>query len=133
MTKTGVFDDTHWLLEQWGFWRMVGMGVPRYVSPMNALIRDNVENVGGVSLSISDELAMAIDASIARMIARERARPASNKGPTIGDCIWLYFGAKWPAMRIGRHYGISEAKTRELIKVGVAWVDSSLENLRETA
>ena len=26
--------DTEWLLEQWGFWRMDGMGVPSYVSPL---------------------------------------------------------------------------------------------------
>lgn len=33
--------DTEWLLEQWRNWRMDGMGVPRYVSPLYALIRDN--------------------------------------------------------------------------------------------
>ena len=34
--------DTEWMLEQWGWWRMSGMGVPRYVSPSFALLRDNM-------------------------------------------------------------------------------------------
>ncbi len=34
--------DTEYMLEQWGFWRMCEMGVPRYVSPLYALMRDNV-------------------------------------------------------------------------------------------
>ena len=25
-----ALSDTEWLLEQWGFWRMDGMGVPSY-------------------------------------------------------------------------------------------------------
>ena len=28
--------DTEYMLEQWGFWRMCEMGVPRYVSPLYA-------------------------------------------------------------------------------------------------
>jgi hypothetical protein len=40
--------DTEYMLEQWGSWRMSGMGVPRYVSPSFAIMRDNVEQVGGV-------------------------------------------------------------------------------------
>lgn len=122
--------DTEWLLEQWGYWRMSGMGVPRYVSPAFAIMRDNVEQMGGISFSITDELAMAVDGAVARLIAREKGRA---DGPLMGDCLWLYFGAKWPALRIGRHYGIGERKARELIKAGVAWVDSALESLREAA
>ncbi|WP_395504731.1 antiterminator Q family protein [Ectopseudomonas hydrolytica] len=122
--------DTEWMLEQWGWWRMSGMGVPRYVSPSYAIMRDNVQQTGGYSFSITDELAMAVDGCVARLCAREKGR---TKGPMMGDCLWLYFGAKWPALRIARHYGIGEAKAREIIKAGVAWVDAALENLREAA
>lgn len=122
--------DTEWMLEQWGWWRMSGMGVPRYVSPSYAIMRDNVQQTGGYSFSITDELAMAVDGCVARLCAREKGR---TKGPMMGDCLWLYFGAKWPALRIARHYGIGEAKAREVIKAGVAWVDAALENLREAA
>lgn len=116
--------DTEYLLEQWGWWRMNGMGVPRYVSPAFALMRDNVQQIGSRSYCITDDLAGVVDGAVARLTRRDQQ---------MGDCIWLYFGAKWPAIRVGREFGISEAKARELIKAGVAWVDSSLEMMREAA
>lgn len=122
--------DTEQMLEQWGLWRMSGMGVPRYVSPSFAIMRDNVQQCSGVSYCITDDLALLVDGAVARLCSREKGRTA---GPTMGDCIWLYYGAKWPAMRVGRHFGISEAKARETIRAGVAWIDSALENLREAA
>jgi hypothetical protein len=122
--------DTEWMLEQWGWWRMTGMGIPRYVSPSFAIMRDNVQQTGGPSFSITDELAMAVDSCVARLCAREAGR---TNGPLMGDCLWLYFGAKWPALRIAKHYGVGEAKARETIRAGVAWVDAALENLREAA
>lgn len=125
--------DTEWMLEQWGWWRMSGMGVPRYVSPAYALMRDNVQQSGGCSFSITDELAMAVDGCVARLVAKEKMRPVKEGDPTIGDCLWLHFGAKWPALRIGRHYRISEAKARELIRCGVAWVDCALDRMRDAA
>lgn len=117
--------DTEWLLEQWGFWRMDGMGVPRYVSPLYALIRDNVPCEGGVKeYSLTDDLALVVDGAVARLI---------NRDDQMGNFIWLYFGAKWPALRIGRENGIGEAKAREIIKAGVAWIDCALERIREAA
>jgi hypothetical protein len=117
--------DTEWLLEQWGFWRMDGMGVPRYVSPLYALIRDNVPCEGGVKeYSLTDDLALVVDGAVARLI---------NRDDQMGNFIWLYFGAKWPALRIGRENGIGEAKAREIIKAGVAWIDCALEGIREAA
>lgn len=116
--------DTEYMLEQWGYWRMSGMGVPRYVSPLFALMRDNVEQIGGISYCITDELAVRVDGAVARLTVRDAQ---------MGECVWLYFGAKWPANRVGRHYGVGEAKARELIKAGVAWVDSSLEHQTRVA
>lgn len=123
--------DTEYMLEQWGSWRMSGMGVPRYVSPSFAIMRDNVEQVGGVSFCITDELAMLVDGCVARLVFRESQHKAI--GPTMGDCVWLYFGAKWPALRVARHFGVSEAKAREIIRSGVAWVDSRLDALMDAA
>lgn len=116
--------DTEYLLEQWGYWRMSGMGVPRYVSPSFALMRDNVEQIGNITFCITDEIAEQVDGAVARLTKRDEQ---------MGCCVWLYFGAKWTASRVGRQYGIGEAKARELIKAGVAWVDCSLESLREAA
>lgn len=117
--------DTEWLLEQWGWWRMDGMGVPRYVSPSYALMRDNTQCAGGVkAYSIIDDVALVVDGAVARL---------THRNEQMGLFLWLYFGAKWSALRIGREHGLSEAKARELIKTGVAWVDCALEGLREVA
>lgn len=116
--------DTEYMLEQWGLWRMSGMGVPRYVSPMLVLMRDNVQQSGGLSFCITDEMAMRVDGCVAKLAQRDMQ---------MGDFVWLYFGAKWPAMRIGREYGMSEAKARELVKAGVAWIDGRLERMAEAA
>lgn len=117
--------DTAYMLEQWGWWRMDGMGVPRYVSPLYALMRDNVPSEGGIKqYVITDDLALAVDGAAARLAKRDSQ---------MGDFIWLYFGAKWPALRIAREHGMGEAKARELINAGVAWVDCALEQLREAA
>ncbi|WP_460160743.1 antiterminator Q family protein [Pseudomonas sp. S2_B10] len=117
--------DTEWLLEQWGFWRMDGMGVPSYISPLYALIRDNTPCEGGVkNYSLTDDLALVLDGAVARLTIRDQQ---------MGNFIWLYFGAKWPALRIGRENGIGEAKAREVIKAGVAWIDCAVEAIREAA
>lgn len=115
--------DTENMLEQWGFWRMDGMGVPGYTSPSLAIMRD-VMPATSRSYVITDELAGVVDAAVAKLCRREAQ---------MGDMIWLYYGAKWPATRVGRHYGVSEMKARELIKAGVAWIDCALEDLREAA
>lgn len=114
--------DTEWLLEQWGWWRMDGVGVPRYTSPLYALIRDNTPcEGGGRRYSLTDDQALAIDGAVARLTKRDAQ---------MGDFIWLYFGAKYPALRIARLAGISEAKVRELVRAGAAWVDAALEGVR---
>ncbi len=101
------------------------MGVPRYVSPLYALMRDHVPCDGGAKqYMVTDELAMAVDGAVARLTIRNEQ---------MGNFIWMYFGAKHPALRIGRDSGMSEAKAREIIKSGVAWIDCALEGIREAA
>ncbi|MCU1717332.1 antitermination protein Q [Pseudomonas sp. 5P_3.1_Bac2] len=117
--------DTEWLLEQWGWWRMDGMGVPRYVSPSFVLIRDNTNCVGGIKAYVlTDGVALVVDRAVARLAARDKQ---------MGDFVWLYFGAKWPALRVGNANGMCERKAREIIKAGVAWIDGVLEGMQEVA
>lgn len=117
--------DTEYLLEQWGWWRMDGMGVPRYVSPLYALIRDNNVTEGGIkNYCVTDDVALVVDRAVAKLATRDAQ---------MGNFIWLYFGAKWPALRIARENEMGEAKARELIKAGVAWVDCAIEAFREAA
>lgn len=112
--------DTEWLLEQWGSWRMDGMGVPRYVSPSIGTAATG----GGAEYTLTDDMALVIDGAVARLTTRNQQ---------MGDFVWLYYGAKWTSVRIGEKSAMSERKTFEVIKQGVAWVDSALEHLREAA
>ncbi|RJX81278.1 antiterminator Q family protein [Pseudomonas sp. LS-2] len=116
--------DTEYLLEQWGSWRMSGMGVPRYVSQLASVVAQANPCDDGVSYVITDDVAMVVDATVARLIKRNQQ---------MGDFVWLYFGAKWTAVRIGEQNRMAERKAREIIKQGVAWVDSALEHFREAA
>ncbi|QEY75140.1 antiterminator Q family protein [Pseudomonas denitrificans (nom. rej.)] len=116
--------DTEYLLEQWGYWRMDGMGVPGYVSPAAALMTQAMPMSNPKAYRITDEVAVAIDRIVARLIAR---------APRAGDFVWFYFGAKWAALRIAREYKIGEPKVREELKLAVGWIDCALEQLRESA
>jgi hypothetical protein len=116
--------DTEYLLEQWGWWRMDGRGIPHHVSQM-AVIMSRANPVGAVkAYRITDEAALAVDGALAKLVARDQQ---------MGDFVWLYYGSKWPALRISREYGLGEAKVRELVKAGAAWIDCWLERLREAA
>lgn len=112
--------DTEWLLEQWGSWRMDGMGVPRYVSPSITAAAAG----GGCQYSLTDDHALVIDSAVARLTKRNQQ---------MGDFVWLYFGSKWTMVRIGEASRMSERSAREIVKQGVAWVDSFLEQFREAA
>lgn len=113
--------DTENMLEQWGYWRMDGKGVPNYVSPAWACMK-NVVPCSAKSYVITDELAVLVDGAVARLCRRD---------PEMGEFIWLYYGAKWPAKKIGNRFGMGENSARLLIKTGVGWIDCALERFRE--
>lgn len=116
--------DTEYLLEQWGWWRMDGMGVPRYVSPLLALMRDNVQMPSTAGYVITDDQALAVDSAVAKL---------TQRNGQMGMFLWLYFGAKWTMVRVGESAGISERSARELIKSGVGWVDGVLHGMSDAA
>ena len=101
------------------------MGVAGYTSPTLALMRQAfVQPVASKNYCITDDWAIAIDNAVARLAYRDQQ---------MGDIIWLYYGDKWPMMRVGKYYGISEGKARELTRAGVAWVDCAVSELRKVA
>ena len=117
--------DTEYLLEQWGWWRMDGITVSGYTSPTLALMRYAVvHKASKESYCITDDRAIIVDSAVARLCHRDQQ---------MGDIIWLYNGAKWPMMRVGKYYGISEGKARELARAGVAWIDCAISELRGVA
>lgn len=117
--------DTEYLLEQWGWWRMDGAGIPGYVSPSFALMCQSLpQPAASKGYCITDDWALAIDQAVARL---------SHRDQQMGDLTWLYFGAKWPMLRVGKYYGVSEGKARELVRAGTAWVDCAIELMRVAA
>ena len=110
--------DTEYLLEQWGWWWQDGRGIPGYTSPTLALMRQAVIQVSAAkNYGITDEWAMVVDRAVAQLSKRDQQ---------MGDVVWLYFGEKWPMTRVGKHYGVSEGKARELVRAGAAWVDCAV-------
>jgi hypothetical protein len=104
---------------------MDGAGLPIYISPTLALMRQAMSlPSASKNYCITDDWAIAIDNAVARLAHRDRQ---------MGDIIWLYYGVKWPMARIGKHYGISEGKARELARAGAAWIDCAVSNMREIA
>ena len=116
--------DTEYLLEQWGSWRMSGMGVPRYVSQLGAVMDQFNPTPSSQTYVITDDVALIVDGTLARLTAREQQ---------MGDFVWYYFGAKWPANRIARANNMSERKAWELIKAGVAWIDGNMDRSANAA
>lgn len=101
------------------------MGVPGYTSPTLALMRQAIAQVSETkNYCITDDWAIAIDNAVAKLAHRDQQ---------MGDIIWLYFGTKWPMARVGKHYGISEGKARELARAGAAWIDCAVDWLRTAA
>lgn len=115
--------DTEYLLEQWGWWWTDGRGMPGYTSPALAMMRDHLPSACK-GYTITDELAELVDGAVARLCRRDAQ---------MGDMIWLYYGLHMPATRVGKQFGVSEMKARELIKAGAAWIDCALEGVRQAA
>lgn len=112
--------DTEWLLEQWGSWRMDGMGVPRYVSPSVS----GAAAGGGTEYTLTDDAALVIDSAVARLTTRNQQ---------MGDFVWLYYGAKWTMVRLGESARMSERSAREIVKGGVGFIDGYLQAISEVA
>lgn len=101
------------------------MGVPGYTSPSLALMRQAGAQISASkNYCITDEWAVAIDNAVARLTLRDQQ---------MGDVIWLYYGEKWPMLRVGKYFGLSEGKARELARAGAAWVDCALSEMRTVA
>lgn len=100
------------------------MGVPGYVSQMAAVMSQRNPTASTKAYSITDDVAELVDGVLARLMKRD---------PQMGDFVWFYFGAKWPANRIGRENQVSERKAFELIKAGVAWIDGALQSEHQAA
>lgn len=114
MTRRSAED----LLENWGRWVWRGAGVPSYVSPSLALMRDNVAMDGAPAPVITDEEALLVDSIVARMWRRD---------PQMADCVRVYYCTGRTMHGVGLVVGVSRLKARELIIAGRAYVDACLD------
>lgn len=104
---------------------MDGAGTPIYTSPsLSLMLLSSPQPSASKNYCITDDWAVAIDRAVAQLAKRDQQ---------MGDAIWLYFGAKWPMARVGKCYGISEGKARELVRAGSAWVDCAVSWKMEAA
>ncbi len=117
--------DTEYLLQEWGVWLRVQSGVPRYVSPSYALMRDNVQISGALDPNITDDTAMLIDRLACRLLDRYQEA---------GVALWNYYRYQGMSYRqLGRLMNITHVRAQELVTVGSAWIDSALCNYAEAA
>lgn len=116
--------DTAYLLNQWAVWLRVRVGIPGYVSPAWALMRDNVQVIRLPEPDIGDYAAMLIDRLVARLYARY---------PEAATALWNQYRYSMSNRTLGRLMGVSHVKAGELVSVAFAWIDASLCHYAEAA
>lgn len=112
--------DTTYLLTQWGIWLRYGDGLPRYVSPQYALMRDNVEQTSSAPVAvISEDLCMTMDGIVARLMLRNRE---------MGEALAIYYSWGVSYAALGKIMGIAKTRAESLVKSGEVWVDAVLDD-----
>jgi hypothetical protein len=106
------------LLTEWGIWVWQKTGVPRYVSPMLAIMRDNVPTTHGPDASITDEDAETVSAIVARL---KRGHPRAS------ECLHMYYCDKRTMLQIGREMAMNRHQVRELLIAGQWYVQAELD------
>lgn len=110
--------DAEELLTEWGKWVHQKTGVPRHVSPMLALMRDNLPDVHAPDAQITDEDAETVSAIVARL---KRGYPRAS------DCLHRYYAFNQTMQQIGREYQINRHQVRELLIAGQWYVQAELD------
>lgn len=113
------------MLEQWGKWTWQQTGVPRYVSPLLALMRDNVPSTHAPAAAITEEDAEAVSAILARL--KQRYSEAY-------EAVALYYRHGMTHAQVGRamEKPVSRMVARELVIKGECYVQAVLD-LRDAA
>jgi hypothetical protein len=120
--------DTAFLLREWGVWLRVQAGMPRYVSPSWALMREHVAGHGGEDPAITDDMALVVDGLVCRLYEERRGyRDAAI-------ALWHYHRYSGMSYRsLGRLMGITHVKAQALVERAEAWVDCALCHYAEAA
>ncbi|WP_324730991.1 hypothetical protein [Pseudomonas paeninsulae] len=123
--------DTEYMLQEWGIWLRVQAGVPGYVSPTRALMRDNVQVERSPDPCITDELALLIDGKVCRLYTRYE---------DAGIALWNYYRHQGMSYRrlgllMTKELGktITHVRAQELVMIGSAWIDAAVCHYEEAA
>lgn len=123
--------DIAYLLQEWGVWLRVQAGVPHYVSPSYALLRDNMQVDRAPDPCISDDLAMLVDRKVCHLYRRY---------PEAGMALWNYYRYQGTSYRrlgalmtkaLGRP--VTHVRAQELVMVGEAWLDAAICHFEDAA
>lgn len=116
--------DAEELLTQWGRWVWQGSGVPRYVSPAFALLRDNVAQYAPMTAAITDEDALLVDSIVARMGRRDQE---------MATCMLIYYATGRTMHGVGQVMNLHRLKVRELLMAGKCYVEAVLDMREQIA
>lgn len=116
------------LLTEWGIWTRQRTGVPRYVSPMLAIMRDNVPGSHGQDAQITEEDAEEVSALLARM---SRDHSADVRGEwsraDVGQVLDLYYRESYTQQIIALQIGRPADHVRRMLDSGVWYVQAALD------
>ena len=105
-------------LTQWGIWVRTQQGIPRYVSPAWAMMRDNVQLNRDPDANITEDDALRIDRAIAALNLVNSDRAVA---------VWTYY--RYQGMtyrRLGKLMGIHADTAGNLVLAGAAWIDGAI-------
>lgn len=112
--------DIFHLLTQWGIWLRYGDGVPRYVSPHYALMRDNVEQHSSTPVAmISEDLCMLVDGIVARL---------RHKNKKMGDALIYRYAWDISYSAIGKKLEVSKPRAESLVKSAELWLEAIIDD-----
>lgn len=106
------------LLTQWGIWVWQKTGVPRYVSPMLAIMRDNVPSTHAPDAAITDEEAETVSAVVARL---------QQRYPEASEAVHLYYCHNRTMEQIGKHLRKSRHQVKDMLSRVHGYVESEFD------
>ena len=115
------FDDARDLLQQWGYWVRSGSGIPRYTSPMYALMRDMIGS-SVPSLCIDDHTGLLVDGAVARLDKRDAVA---------AEALFMYYPAGLTVEQIARRWKRGREYTAAARDRGVVWVSAALFDINQ--
>ena len=117
------------LLIQWGIWTNQNTGLPRYVSPLLALMRDNVPDTHAPAAAITDEDAEEVSRLVARLsrdTAPSKARGGWN-GFQISEALHLHYCARMPQHIVAEKLRRNRQQVASMLDSGEWYIQAALD------